>query len=115
MRPVPFLRLFFSAVLGVMVVASIVAGQDRGITEAVPQLVKDPWVVATLIDLGFSLLLFYCWVWWRESRTAVRLVWGIALLLLGNIATAAYMLRLLFRLKDDATLADIFLSRPEAE
>lgn len=113
MRPVPFLRMFFSSVLVVMVVASIVAGQDRGITEAIPQLLRDPWVLATLIDLSFSLILFYSWVWWREPEAAPRLVWGLALLLLGNIATAAYMLRWLNRLKDDASLAEILLTRPE--
>ena len=56
------------------------------------------WTIATLIDAYYGFLTFYVWVWWKEPRAWPRALWFLAIMLLGNIAIAAYMLRQLARL-----------------
>src|SRR5688572_17979259 len=55
------------------------------------------WTVATLIDAYYGFLTFYVWVLWKETRAGPRLLWFVAIMLLGNIAMAAYVLRQLHR------------------
>lgn len=61
-------------------------------------LLEDPWFIATLCDAYFGFLLFYVWVAWRERSLGRRLVWFVAIMLLGNFAMAAYVLLGLARL-----------------
>ena len=61
-----------------------------------------PWFVATLFDTYFAFLTFYVWLAYKETGLVRRLVWLIAILLLGNIAMAAYLLWKLFQLRPDA-------------
>jgi len=64
-------------------------------------LVRRPdnwWTIATLIDAYYGFLTFYVWVFWKERRASSRVVWFVAIMLLGNMAMAAYVLRELARL-----------------
>jgi hypothetical protein len=55
------------------------------------------WTIATLIDAYYGFITFYVWVLWKESRTLPRALWFVAIMLLGNIAMSAYVLRQLAR------------------
>lgn len=57
---------------------------------------RDPWVIATLFDAYWAFISFYVWIAWKEQSRAARVLWFVAVILLGNIAMAAYMLRELF-------------------
>ena len=59
------------------------------------------WTIATFIDAYCGFLTFYVWVFYKERRWTRRLVWFIALMLLGNMAMSAYVLLQLWRLKAD--------------
>ena len=56
------------------------------------------WTIATLIDAYYGFIIFYMWVLWKETRVLPRVCWFFAILLLGNIATSAYVLLQLARL-----------------
>jgi hypothetical protein len=56
------------------------------------------WTIATLMDAYFGFTIFYAWVFYKEHGLARRLGWFVAIMLLGNMATAAYLLRELGRL-----------------
>jgi hypothetical protein len=56
------------------------------------------WTIATLIDAYFGILTFYVWVLWKKTRSGARVLWFLAIMLLGNIAMSAYVLRQLHRL-----------------
>lgn len=56
------------------------------------------WTIATLMDAYFGFITFYAWVFYKERGLAGRLGWFVAIMLLGNMATAAYLLRELGRL-----------------
>jgi hypothetical protein len=77
-------------------------------------LVREPdrwWTIATLIDAYYAFLTFYVWVFYKEARAAGRIGWFVAIMLLGNMAMAAYVLRELARLRDDEPLQALLLRR----
>lgn len=55
------------------------------------------WTIATLIDAYYGFITFYVWVLWKETRALPRVLWFAAIMLLGNIAMSAYVLRQLAR------------------
>jgi hypothetical protein len=60
-------------------------------------LLRDPWFVATLVDAYAGFLLFWTWVAWREASIPNAILWFVALMTLGNMAAAAYLLWRLYR------------------
>lgn len=50
------------------------------------------WGRVTLIDLYVGVAIFSAFVAWRERRIAVTLAWIVSFVVLGNLATAAYLL-----------------------
>jgi len=59
------------------------------------------WTIATFIDAYYGFITFYVWVLWKETRALPRVLWFVAIMALGNVAMAAYVLRQLARLKPD--------------
>jgi hypothetical protein len=55
------------------------------------------WTIATLVDAYYGFITFYVWVLWKECRALPRALWFVAIMLLGNIAMSAYVLRQLAR------------------
>jgi predicted permease len=69
------------------------------------------WTIATLIDAYYAFLTFYVWVFYKETRALPRLGWFVGIMLLGNMAMAAYVLLQLARLRDGEPAAAILASR----
>jgi Protein of unknown function (DUF1475) len=69
------------------------------------------WTTATLMDAYFGFLTFYVWVFYKESRWLPRIAWFIAIMLLGNMAMSAYVLRQLLRLRPDQAAREILAAR----
>jgi magnesium-transporting ATPase (P-type) len=85
--------------------------------QALPEwqgLVRQPdnwWTIATLIDAYYAFLTFYVWVFYKEIRWLPRIGWFIAIMLLGNMAMAAYVLLQLSRLTPEEPAATILARR----
>lgn len=69
------------------------------------------WTMATLLDAYFGFMTFYVWVHYKERRGVVRLLWFIAVMLLGNMAMSAYVLKELARLKPEDSLSQLLVAR----
>jgi len=69
------------------------------------------WTIATLMDAYFGFLTFYVWVFFKEGRWFPRIIWFVAIMLLGNIAMSAYVLLQLFRLRPDQEAREILAAR----
>lgn len=76
-------------------------------------LLRDPWFVATLIDAYAGFLLFWSWAAWREQRPLPAVLWLAALLALGNLAAAAYVLLRLWRTRG-GSVGDVLGRDPAA-
>lgn len=77
-------------------------------------LVSEPdrwWTIATLIDAYYGFLTFYVWVLYKEQRVLPRIAWFVAIMLLGNMAMAAYVLRELARLGPEEPAAAVLTRR----
>jgi hypothetical protein len=69
------------------------------------------WTIATLIDAYYGFITFYAWVFYKEPRAVARIGWFVAIMGLGNMAMAVYVLRELARLRDDEPASAILLRR----
>jgi Protein of unknown function (DUF1475) len=92
-----FLRLLFAVVIASMLGVTTWASLQQSLGDfARGPVIRDPWVIATLFDAYFAFIAFYVWVAWKERSAAARVLWFISIILLGNLAIAAYMLDELF-------------------
>lgn len=108
-----FLRVGFSLVVLVMLVVTGWASTQVALWKIPASVGGHPWFIATLFDAYFAFLTFWLWVAYKERAWPVRIAWLIAILLLGNMAMAGYMLIQLFDLPRTATLEDLVMRRKE--
>lgn len=106
-----FLRALFVLILLGMLAVIIAASIDQNIFEAVGRMWPNWWFKATLADAYLGFLTFFVWVAYKELRLWRKLVWFTSIMLLGNLATSAYMLLQLFKLKEGDTLETLLTRR----
>lgn len=78
--------------LGLLVAAILIASNHGNVLAGLRHLIADPWGVVTLLDLGVGLLFVAVWLALVEPSPWRAAVWIIALFLLGNVVTLAYLL-----------------------
>lgn len=76
----------------IMFIAIAAAMLGGGFLTEGRQMLASNWGRLTLIDLYVGLALFSAFVWWRERSHATALVWIAGFAVLGNLATAGYLL-----------------------
>lgn len=76
-----------------------------------PNIIRDPWVIATLFDAYYGFITFFLWVAYKESSILLTILWFIAIMLLGNIAMAIYVLIKLFQLDRNANITDLLVRK----
>lgn len=108
------LRWIFTGVLVAMLAVTSWASLQVALWQTPRAVATHPWFIATLFDTYFAFLTFYLWVAYKERRWVARIAWLIAILLLGNIAMALYMLIQLFRLPRNARIEQLLLRQPES-
>jgi hypothetical protein len=107
------LKLLFGGILAGMLVVTTTASLKQPIWEWTG-LVAEPdrwWTYATLADAYFGFLTFYAWVFYKEVTATARTGWFVAIMLLGNMAMAVYVLLQLRQLPAGQPVASILLRR----
>jgi len=105
------LLLLFGGILAAMLVVTVTASLHQPLWEW-GGLSAEPdrwWTYATLADAYFGFLTFYAWVFYKETRAAARAGWFVAIMLLGNIAMAVYVLLQLARLRSGQPVSRLLL------
>jgi hypothetical protein len=106
------LRLLFGAVIASMLGVTGWAGSHQSLGAfAHSATFRDPWVIATLCDAYWAFITFFVWVAWKEQSFLARVLWFVAILLLGNMAMAAYMLVQLCGVPAAGPLGEVFTRR----
>jgi hypothetical protein len=105
------LRAIFGVVLVTMLCVTGWASRMVPLWDTPRSVATHPWFIATLFDAYFAFLAFCCWVAYKETSNFARAVWLFAILALGNIAIAVYMLVQLFRVPANAPLDQLLLRR----
>jgi hypothetical protein len=101
-----FLKLLFGFIFLFMVVMTVRTSLQVPIWQA--SFIGNPWAWATLYDAYFGFLTFFCWVAWRERSLAIKILWFILIMALGNIAMSFYVLLQLFALKHQDPVGALF-------
>jgi hypothetical protein len=107
------LTLLFAGILAAMLVITVTASLNQPLWQW-GGLTAEPdrwWTWATLADAYFGFLTFYAWVFYKERGLAARVGWFVAIMLLGNIAMATYVLTELARLRPGEPVARLLLRR----
>lgn len=105
------LRALFTVVLVSMLAVTSWASFQCPLFAVPRDVFTHPWFIATLFDAYWGFTTFFVWVCYQRTAWIARGVWFVAIMLLGNIAMAAYCLGELFRLPKDARLADLLTAR----
>ena len=97
-----------AAAMVAAILAGLVSGDFTGEGSVILDLV---WGRVTLIDLYIGLGLFAVWIGFREKRPLRRAAWWLALIILGNLASALYVVIASFQV---ATPRELLLGRQVA-
>jgi hypothetical protein len=106
-----FLRILFLTVIVSMLAITGWASSECALFAIPREVFTHPWFIATLFDAYWAFIAFYVWVAWKEQTLAARILWFVAIILLGNLAMAAYMLIELFRIQKIDQLGEVFATR----
>jgi hypothetical protein len=107
------LTLLFGGILAAMLVITVTASLNQPLWQW-GGLTAEPdrwWTWATLADAYFGFLTFYAWVFYKERGATARVGWFVAIMLLGNIAMAIYVLAQLARLRPGEPVSNLLLRR----
>lgn len=86
------LVIVLGLLLGLLVTALLTANYHRQILAGLHYLLADPWGRVTLLNFGIGLLFVAVWMALVEPNPWRAAAWIIALFLLGNVATLAFLL-----------------------
>jgi hypothetical protein len=108
---IPFLRGLFLIIIASMLWVTGWASLRCPLFGIPHDVVTHPWFIATLFDAYWGFITFFVWVCFKQTSGLARVVWFVAIILLGNIAMSAYWLNELFHVPRDGRVADIFTGR----
>jgi hypothetical protein len=108
---ITFLRGLFILVLLSMLAITSWASLHGSVLKIPREVLQHPWFIATLIDAYWAFITFYVWAAWKECSLAARILWFVAIIALGNIAMAIYLLRELFRVPGNGDVGRVFTQR----
>ncbi len=112
----PALAALFGAILVVMLLVTTTASLKQPLWDW-GGLTSEPdrwWTLATLADAYFGFLTFYAWVFYKQVTAVSRVAWFIAIMLLGNIAMAIYVLLQISKLQPGEPVARLLLRKQQA-
>ncbi len=105
------LIVFFSIVLVSMLIVTSWASLHENVIAGGAKIIAEPWGIATLFDTYFAFFTFYFWLAYKENHLVRNLIWLVLVILLGNIAMAAYGLLEIRRLGKNFTTEKFLTER----
>jgi len=102
-----FLRALFILIIASMLWVTSWAGMQCPLFAIPREVFTHPWFIATLFDAYWAFVTFYVWVAFKQTSWVAKIAWFVAVILLGNIAIAAYCLNELSRLPRGGRIADV--------
>jgi len=102
------LKIFFSLLFIWMCYVVISTSINSNLFKEWDFLGAIPWMRATLWDFYANVAVIYLWICYKEKAVAPKIIWLILLVALGSIASCAYVLIQLFRLKPGEGLKELF-------
>jgi Protein of unknown function (DUF1475) len=104
------LKLFFSLLFVWMCYVVISTSIQSNLFKEWDFLGSIPWMRATLWDFYANVTVIFFWLCYKEKSIVLKIVWLLLLVALGSIASCAYVLIQLFKLKPGEGLKE-FVSK----
>ena len=102
------LKVLFSLLLIWMCYTVISTSLESNLFKQWDFLGSIPWMRATLWDFYANVTVIFIWVCYKVNNVGLRLLWLILLVALGSIASCAFVLIQLFKLKRGEGLKEFF-------
>ncbi len=102
------LKLFFAALFIWMCYMVISTSISSNLFKEWGFLGSIPWMRATLWDFYANVAVIFFWLCYKEKSIGLKIIWLILLVALGSIASCAYLLIQLFKLKPGEGLKELF-------
>ncbi|MBB6235624.1 hypothetical protein HDC90_000221 [Pedobacter sp. AK013] len=107
------LKIVFSALLVFMCYKVINTSLESNLFEQWNFLGSIPWMRATLWDFYANIFIITLWMFYKEKSIILKISITILFVCLGSIATLAYVLVYLFKLKDGEGVKELLVRREE--
>ena len=111
MNKTSLLRILFLSISIFMTYTAIKTSIESNLWDVLPELNRQPWFVATIIDFYFNIIIISSWTIYKEKNITMAFLWIIAFIVLGSIATAFYVFLQLAKLKKGEGLEEVLLRR----
>ncbi len=105
------LKIFFLGMSIFMIGLVFYTSMKSNLFEVWNDLRAQPWMTTTLVDFYFNIAIISAWTIYREANAVKSILWIIAFIILGSIATAFYVFLQLAQLKSGDDIGKIFLRR----
>jgi Protein of unknown function (DUF1475) len=102
------LKLFFTLLFLWMCYVVISTSIQSNLFKQWDFLGSIPWMRATLWDFYANVTVIFFWLCYKEKNIVLKIVWLLLLVALGSIASCAYVLIQLFKLKPEEGLKEFF-------
>lgn len=86
-----FTKIFFLALSLGMIALVVITSLQSNMFQLPEAVVNEPWFRTTLVDFYFNIAIFAAWVIYREANAMRSILWIIAFVVLGSIATCFYV------------------------
>jgi Protein of unknown function (DUF1475) len=108
---ITFLKVLFSILFLWMCYVVITTSINSSLFKEWDFLGSIPWMRATLWDFYTNVTVIFLWIVYKEKLIALKIIWLILLVALGSIATCAYILIQLFKLKPGEGVKELIINQ----
>lgn len=105
------LKITFSIIPVWIIYVIVTTGLESNLFKERDFLGSIPWMRATLWDFYANALVIYLWICYKEPGILLKVMWLVAMICLGSIASCVYILIQLFRLGPGDGVRELLLNR----
>ena len=105
------LKIIFSVLLVWITYIVISTSLESSLIKEWSFLGSIPWMKATLWDFYANIFIITLWMFFKEKSILLKIVWVILFVCLGSIATCAYVLLKLFKLKANEGVKELLVGK----
>ena len=110
-KPYFYLKILFLGMALFMTFLAIKTSLESNIFQLDPLVLNEPWFKTTLVDFYFNITIISTWVLYKEAHLGRSILWIIAFVLLGSIATAFYVFLQLIKLKPSEGFESVLMRK----
>lgn len=107
------LKILFSAIFVFMCFIIFSTSLESNLFEEWAYLAGIPWMKATLWDFYANTVILGAWAIYKERTLGMGILWVALFALLGSIATSAFMLVQIFRLRPGEGMRELVLTNAQ--